>query len=412
MKNKYIGKNLQSVQDAYAYLAQSSEGFDCFLSDCSNKSIDSHSISKSRVFKVLTSDKSEKLLMLEDKYSSDFSKGKMSSFQARNRELIPISQVSASTFKGFCSDCDKKLFKDLDDYSYSNSPKTNFLHVLRAYSFKLREERKLFQLISNKTIQLGETVDNDTVNENHPALNLLNLLPKSTMVLWEMASPILDQLSIEIDALSVVVPNLKNDNEIIELGAIEILNKERYPMTLANFINGFSNLLKLKNEKMDELKESKENGNIKDIEEYASEVLKHQNEVSEKLTKCIRNESYDGFQHVTLSINGIHKITGNFIYYTSDNEEIALTFFPESETKKTIFIFSVWNPSHSQEIYLKRINLLEPSAIKQFVSNVILSQGTNIYLSQDFLETLEQKEKELLSQVKTLNSFLSFNLFK
>lgn len=412
MKNKYIGKNLQNIQDAYTYLAQSSEGFDCFLSDCSNKSIDSHSISKSRVFKVFTSDKSEKLLMLEDKYSSDFSKGKMSSFQARNRELIPVSQVSASTYRGFCSHCDSELFKDLDDQPYSNTPKINFLHVLRAYSFKLREERKLFQLISDKILQLGETVDDDAANENHPALNLLNLLPKSAMVLWEMASPILDQLSMEIDALSVVVPNLENDHEIIKLRDISVLNKESYPMTLINFKNGLFNLLKLKNERMDELKESKESGNIKDIEEYASEVLKHQYEISEELTKCLRNESYGDFQNVTHSINGIHKIAGNFIYYTSDNEEIVLTFFPESETKKTIFIFSAWNPSHSQEIYLKKINLLEPSAIKQFVSNIILSQGTNIYLSQDFLETLEQKEKELLSQVKTLNSFLSFNLFK
>lgn len=412
MKNNYIGKNLQSVQDAYAYLTKSSEKFDCFLSDCSNESIDSHSISKSRIFKVLTSDKSEKLLMLEDRYSSDFSIGKMSSFQARNRELIQVSQVSASTFRGFCSHCDSELFKDLDDQPYSNIPKTNFLHSLRAYSFKLREERKLFQLMSNEMFRFKEDADDNTAEENHPALNYLSLLPQNTVITWEMASSILGQLSLQIDALSVVVPNLENNHEIIELRATAILNKESYPMTLKDFKNDFSNLLKVKNERMGELKESKENGNIKAIEEYAPEVLKHQDEVSAELTKCIRNESYSNFQHVTHSINGIHKITGNFIYYTSDNEEIVLTFFPETDTNKTVFIFSVWNPSHSQDIYLKKINLLEPSTIKQFVSNIILSQGTNIYLSKDFLETLEQKEKELLSQVKTLNSFLNFNLFK
>lgn len=411
MKNSYIGKNLQGIQDAYTYLGNSAEKFDCFLSDCSKESIYSHSISKSRVFNVLTPNKSEILLMLEDKYSSDFSEKKMSSFQTRNRELVQVSQVSASTFKGFCNHCDSELFKDLDEKPYTNTPKINFLHALRAYSFKLREERKLFHLISNDMFRFEEKVDDSTI-EDHPSLNLFNLLPQDSMITWEMVSNTIGQLNLKMDALSVIAPNLENYQDMIMHRATAVLNKESYPMTLKSFKNGFANLLKVKNEGIEELKKSEESGNIKAIKEYAFQVLKYQDEVSAELTKCLRNESYCDFQSVTHSISGIHKITGNFIYYNSNNEEIVLTFFPEAETNKTIFIFSAWNPSYTQDIYLKKINVLESSKLSQFISNIILSQGTNIYLSQGFLETLDNKEREVLTQVKTLESFLSFNLFK
>ncbi|MFT6922986.1 MAG: hypothetical protein ACJA1C_001994 [Crocinitomicaceae bacterium] len=413
--DKGKAKRLKDMQNLHAYLQKCAESFDCFLSDCNNDSIDSHSISKSRVLGALTSDKSEKLYMLDDKISADFAKGKLSTFQARNRKLVKVSQLSASTFKGFCSKCDTELFSDLDNKVYLDLPETNFLHSLRAYSYKLREERKIFHFMKNDVFSLMNSIGEETdkvLGSESPLLDVFDKLPQDYPIAWEMASGIISDLDEKFRSMSVYNLDLNKNPEVSRVRSLFPSKPEDYPMKLVDFKEVLVQSLDFANNKMNEFKESKSNGDIGLMEEHATEVLKHQEDVSDALTVCLRDLNYKDFQSVTHSVDGLNQITGNFIFHTEENEEVILTFFPEIESGKTYFIFSAWNPSHSQNIYLKKINLLEPTSLKQFVSNIILSQGTNIYMSQSFVEGLPSKQKGLLSQVKTLKAFYSFNLFK
>lgn len=150
---------------------------------------------------------------------------------------------------------------------------------------------------------------------------------------------------------------------------------------------------------------------LEDFEEYVEAVLSHQTETIEKLSKAYRDENYSDFEFLHYSIQGFFPIAGNFIYSTPENQEVSLTFFPETETNTTHFIFSIWEPNEQSTIYLSKINCLEPSKFKFSVSSIILSQGTNTHFSKQYFESLGEEEKEILSKVKVIKAFPNFNLF-
>jgi len=407
-------KMLREMQDLISRVERSSENFNCFLSDCTRESISSHSISKSRVLKTLNGPNTSSLFLIEDSLSADFNSGNMSTFQARNRKLKEIPILSCSTFHGFCAPCDTAIFNRLDNDQYSNDLETNFLHALRAYANKLRKERTFYKFLkddlSNLMKELPESFDSLS-DKLSPINSILESLPNGTLISWEIAEPITVDLKQKIQDLSVYSIKTK-EIELQEILARFPSDKKQYPMDIKKvkaLINEmFQTILMLSGN----LKNGKTSEQFKMLKEYAEGIFTHQADVERSLTKCLRNKSFNEFQTVYHSINKFYGIAGNFIYYTTDNDEMVLTIIPELETNKTHFIFSAWNPTHNQKIYMLRLNSYEPQEFKSFVSTIILSQGTNIFFSKNFLDSLEQNEKTILSQVKSLSAFFSFILFK
>ncbi|GAA0874390.1 hypothetical protein GCM10009118_07980 [Wandonia haliotis] len=412
--NSEQAKKLTEMKNLHNEIKRQAKEYLCFCSHCDQKSIDSHSISESRVLGALVKDRSEKLFVLEDESSPDYEIGKMSTFQARNRKLIERHIASASTFRGFCGPHDTEFFEELDRKLYQNTLKINFLHALRAYAYKLCKEKCEFQFIDEKLSNiLGESLrlwdDKVTPHISHLKA-IVNNCPDDVELTWEQAEPIINEHLKKMEGFSALGIDT-NTPEYINAISFLPTQEADYPIEMRELKKVLSSSLDTADNYMATLKSSEHSKAFDTITEYASEVLKHQEDTKYELTKCLTEELYDEFLTETFSIEGIHKIAGNFIYYTPKNEEIVLTFFPEEETSKTWFIFTAWQPSQTQRVYLSKLKLMEPIKFSQFVSNIILSQGTNTYLSGEFFESLPDKQKTILSQVKTLQAFLSFDLF-
>lgn len=129
-----------------------------------------------------------------------------------------------------------------------------------------------------------------------------------------------------------------------------------------------------------------------------------------KLSKSYRTKDYNVFKYLNISIKGVFPIAGAFKYiYDQNNQECSLTFFPEVESGKTHFIFTVSNQEHK---YLSFLNLKNDKEIATYISNIIISAGSNVFLSLSYWDMLPNDIKEFVLQNKKeqLVSY-NFNLF-
>ena len=129
----------------------------CSFPSCNNKSIYSHSISKSISLTTIAED--GHLITVLSKRKKD---EKILSF-----ELKSINDATA--FKGFCLHCDSQLFKAIDENEIANSDEL-ILQLYRSVSFEIHKE-KIGQLNKDRFEWMKSDEIINRLSETHTLLN-------------------------------------------------------------------------------------------------------------------------------------------------------------------------------------------------------------------------------------------------
>jgi hypothetical protein len=407
-------RKLNELKELIKSMDQRAESNLCFFTHCSNPAIESHTLSKSRVLSDMLNDPddpNEELYYLDDTIVVDYEAQKLSSFHTAKRKLQTKRIASASTFFGFCDVCDPIIFLNLDQQNYMNNPEVNFLHVLRAHSFKVAMDKKYFELIKEDVIEGKYNPKN--------SLNTLENIPINLM-LEKLSAEYSDDHIISkedgegiIEAIKVPSPNLgvygidDRGGEYQKVRELSI-QKNDFPMSISDLKSKLLSIFGMATEYSDKLKSS---DGLTFLEDYTHELFEHKKNTTEELSRCFTDRTFDDFEHLHYSVQGFFPIAGCFTYTSELNEEYSLTFFPEKDSNETHFIFGVWKPTSSQRTYLSQLKIKTDGQFKQFASYVILGQGTNTYFSKAYLETFSETDRVILSKTKSTKIFRSFNLF-
>lgn len=136
---------------------------ECFCSgseDCSGEVVLAHSLQKNGKLSVLESDVNGNLLLYTPTscvlYDNNL-----------HKDLVPIGKNKASTFFGFCSKHDKKLFQPIEDEDFDiDSDKHCFLHSYRAFAHSYNSQKqmlKAYRKDSEFTLSLDPTYRSESI---------------------------------------------------------------------------------------------------------------------------------------------------------------------------------------------------------------------------------------------------------
>ena len=383
---------------------------ECFLQTCQGKAISSHSISQSIVLKRLCgrTESGIGLYHLDDYPEPDKLKKVLSTYKKSRRSLKPFGASKSSTFYGYCNPHDTKLFELLDKNCFNDTPRIRFLHSLRAYSHYI--------------VKWGGV---DDLLKTQCSFNLRGLSKE-----WENLSKLVtahlgvlsEQLHDEDCILySDVEKHINNANNV------HATSFYRHPVEQVRKIAGL-----LKAERLflpesypikgRELKEKiAETRSIIDfcIETSVAEtgVLSHvltevratHRDWSNKLNSIAVGKKYQEFSSATIMLNVECKFAGSFLVRI-DDQVLSLTVLPD--TGRTCLIFGSFNESGRFDMIIGKLKIKEINELEQFVSNLIVNQGYNVYFSPEYWNALTSIEKESIVKGEITASNDGFNLFK
>jgi hypothetical protein len=381
----------------------------CFFSDCANKSIKSHSISESRVLSILegVDDKNAKVVYhLENVPETDFGDAKsLSTYHQTHRKLFRKGKSDTSVFFGFCASCDGSTFEIIDKNCYESKPEINFLHTLRTKAHYLTTSRNIFGHMNSKIVNQFREADGkveELKNSMGPFNNLINQFPDDKLVEWENVSFLESFLK---EQNTAPIKSFREDSEKrTQQFFKDILDKENFPMKgkdykqfLITAIGNFEGAIKhYKRSSTDELEI---------VLEFQLETI---NSKIENLTRLYRDDNHKAFEYLHISIEGVFPIAGAFLYHYKVGDECILTFFPESESGKTHFIFAVEN---GKSKYLSFLNLKTDTEFRKYASSIVLSAGSNVFLAPLFWNNLSIDIKDCILRDRTELKEYNYNLF-
>ncbi|MDD2982404.1 MAG: hypothetical protein PHQ74_03365 [Crocinitomicaceae bacterium] len=381
----------------------------CFIDSCGRKSIGSHTISKSRILEKLQ-ENDEKLgvilLHLEDKTNVDFKHRTLSTYQNSERRLIKKGKSSASVFYGFCVKHDANLFQELDNETYSNTDKINFLHAYRGFALYVTKSNDQFSFLQNKILENSIRVENPRTEDLNQGL--------------EKVSHVMDQIDDNlqmqaqkttswIDKIRVLI---QKDIVVDETELRKSINRQLSQLNedILFPIPGY--VFKKKIKKIIDaayLKIGVPEKRIPELENIVNHRIKENRRIKSIFNSAVLKKNYNVIDYVSRPIDGIYNITGNFVFCNSRKELFSLTFFPEFETKKTQVIIASLEDRQETLNQLKTIDVLE---YKKLLSSIIIHQGTNVFMSPSFFDQLDEEiQKEMVSEKSTSNLRI-LNIFK
>lgn len=136
----------ESTGKLKSYLKRNSVHKECFYKGCDKKPIKSHSIQNNKILNRISEEGD--VLKIDTDHSN-----------AKSRFILKREgRGTASTFRGFCKDHDKNIFKDIEDDDYQiGNKKQEFLFAYRALA------KKYFSIksINNMAEHLLELSDNE-----------------------------------------------------------------------------------------------------------------------------------------------------------------------------------------------------------------------------------------------------------
>ena len=308
-----VHKQLRSKIESYRN-AFSEKDDSCFLFDCNERAIKSHTLSESRVLNQLIDDNNERLYYLEDlpRLYSD-----MSTLKKKEKKLLDKTIGEISTFYGFCGEHDRNLFKILDNQTYSNTEEVNFLHTVRVLARELTLDRNLqysllseFEGFHEYFSELDNLLD-----------EIVNRCSNEFIIQFEKIPtiPYVKQLKVSLEFFVYsVFQKRKSDlgKESVDNLYIELLEKDAYPKSIEQFKLDFEIgtrrlLLKYINCNKSDLDEARlfsENAiNSKD-------ELRELERTIENIADRIKRKDYSFYDYLHLPIEGIFKIAGGFSY--------------------------------------------------------------------------------------------------
>lgn len=406
-----IHDKITDAENRFKKLIEGDKNVKCFLKSCDRKSIGSHSLSESRVLRLLEAkdlDNKITLFYLGDELIGDRQRLELTFFNSYHQKLKSISKSKASVFYGFCDKHDNEIFDKLDNSCYSNNDHINFLHGYRAFSYFITKWINLISFHSvyieplNKSFKNSRDILNNTI-EKMPELNRLNI-----PINFQLNNDLKDKLLSEIDDLaqnqlildkdllknqirSSIEPFIKDDKTYSGQEIDDLLKDSLNSLNQIDAIPQFNNLVKLGlNEKLKEL-----------------EVIKN---IIESIWST---KQFSNFLSTSCFLSNLFLISGSFVF-EYNNQNISLTIIPEAETNRTYLIFGCLDLSYST--FFSQINIKDETELKKFVSKIILIHGSNIYISPNYWSILSQKVKEFwLTDRKDrifsedLNLFETFN---
>lgn len=409
--SKELSKKLYEMQQNMPSLSGSDKD-KCFFCDCESNSIKSHSISKKKVLALLESQIKNGgigIYYLEDVPDVDFKEDKsISSFKKVNRRLYKDGKDTISTFYGFCSDCDASVFLPLDRYDYQNNRQINFLHALRTQAYQLTQERNIFLHIKNNIISLMYEADGEMNKlDGFPKMiaDYLTHIPDNADVTWDMAKDITSLLG---QSANLPIKRIREEVDMNQRNTLATLaNPSSYPMIGAIYKNEIKKVLIIFNQTMGTYKSTPTYVFESEIDVQISRV---ENEIKH-LTQFYRSSNFETHSYQCIPIQGVFLIAGAFTYRLNNESIITLTFFPEESTNRTYFVFSEQKDPSSNSLYLSILNLKSENEFRMVASDIILSVGSNVFLSPKYYEKLPQEVKDLLVRDKTELKEIGFNLF-
>lgn len=375
----------------------------CFFKDCSNKSIKSHSISESRVLSLLegVNEKNAKVVYhLENVPEADFGEAKsLSTYHQTHRTLLSKGKSETSIFFGFCNSCDDSTFEVLDNYKYENKIEINFLHTLRTHAHYLITSRNIFEFMIDKILSQFNEVDGKLSELNDLMGIIDNFLIEFSddkMVQWEeisMLSEILkEQNTVPIKSIR---EDAKKRNQVLFK---ELLDEDNFPMKGKKYKEQLKPVFETFGGAMSQF-EKTSTDELKNALEFQ---LKNIDSKIENLTSIYRDDNLGAFEYLHISIEGVFPISGAFVYRYSADNECTLTFFPEKETGKTHFIFAV---ERGKSKYHSFLNFKTDSEFRVYASSIVLSTGSNVFLSPHYWGVLTKEIKDYIMSDRTENLF-------
>lgn len=409
MTDKTINKKLNEAQK-FIHNFRGSKNDKCFFCDCNEKAIKSHSISESQVLTLLEDfdDKKAKVVYhLENVPETDFGSDKsISTYHQTHRKLYRKGKSDTSVFFGFCKKCDNLTFEPIDNLPLVNDTKTFFLHSLRTKAHYLTTSKNITSHMQKNIVPKFNEADKK-VKELPESMNqlraLLSGIPDNEEIQWEQISFLNEHLK---SLNTAPVKSFRDDTEKRnQLLFQKVLNRDNFPMTGKEYKQCLEPVFGQYDDAMRVYNKS----TTSELELVLNQFLSLLDREINALTGKYRNQEYNGFEYLHIPLNQVFPISGAFVYRFTPEQECILTFFPEKSSNKTHFIFAV-NKGESK--YLSFLNFKTDLEFKKYLSNVIISAGSNVFLSPRYWDALPKEIKNLIMSDKSELGELNINLFK
>ena len=262
----------------------------------------------------------------------------MVSKQDVKRELLFRGIKGASTFTGFCEDHDKIFQNVIEDVTFKKTEKQCFYHVYRAYAYYMHKEYELYCGLKKTMVEGKEIIKEKTEGQEAPDLS-------------------------------------------------------NVPDSMKNMINSFKGVINGIPEVFDDLVKKA------DIRLFGASLKK------DRLDHAVENDEYSDFKYCVAKLDGIYPFACSSVVpyihvvaqQSSDgvahSPEYVISIFPESESNSTWIIFGAYKENPNVEIVFSRLK--SPNRLK-FVSDLLLSNGSNIYLSPRMYNKMNDSERKEL----------------
>lgn len=403
-----IHEKLSQAEQSFKKLTEGTKNTKCFLKDCYEQSIGSHSLSEARVLKLLESEDEKNrltLYYLGNEIVADRKHLEITLYNSYYQKLKSIPKAKASVFYGFCEHHDNEIFNLLDNYVYIDENQVNYLHSYRAFSYFISQWVKLISYHTNSieplNAKLNESINNiDEQFDKVPDLNELNIPIDFQLsechkdaILSEIDSLSKNQLFLNKDQLKNHITSqfssfLEPDKVFTGKEIDHLLKESLNDLTNTNPIQDFNLLLKFGfDEKLQEL-----------------EYIKH------KIESIWLRGAFSEFISVSISLPNLFLITGCFVY-EKNNINISLTILPEEETMKTHLIFGSLDEKAS--IYFSQLKITSELELKFYITRLILERGSNLYISPKYWSTLPSEIKSYWLEKRTKRNYnQTLNIFE
>lgn len=409
MNSKSLNENLNDAQKNLRNYRGSKKD-KCFFTDCNSTSIKSHSISESRVLSLLEGmDKKNKVVVyhLEDVPEVDFGDAKsISTYKQTHRKLFKKGKGDTSVFFGFCNDCDRDVFDIIDNNDYQNTTSINFLHTIRTLAYNLTTSRNIYMYMVDNIINKYPMTDEKIEQFKKLIFDLGKIIeqqPDDKLIDWEEVM-VINECFHQINTNASRA--LREDTEKFKNTLLSKINNEsNYPMRGDEFKANCTQLLTSLNDSSKSYTRSL----IDDLKISLNRKLNSIETEIEKVTSLYRNSNHDYFSFLHRYINGVFHIAGAFVYrFTLNDDECIVTFFPEESTKKTHVIFAVRKVNSK---YLAFLNIKTDTEFNTYLSNIILTGGTNVFISPTYWNKLPKDIQDLILLDKADFKEHNINLF-
>lgn len=399
-------KKLNHIKDLLKKL-EKNKGL-CFVDSCGRRAIGSHTISESRILEKLQESDGKHgvvLLQLEDKPNIDFIQKTFSTYKNSERKLIRTGKSKSSVFYGFCNKHDPDLFHELDNKTYINNDKVNFLHTYRAFALYISKSNDQFSFLKKKVLTNLTRNNSQTLNLNQglqKISQLLNNIPNGYMMKFEEMKPLIDQLE-ELIRKDFVIDKSEL-KQSLNHQIYQLTDESLFPITGSLFKEKIKTIIDSSSSKM----QIPENLVI-DLENAIEDRIKENDKIKLLFNSVCLNRKYNLINYLSRPLDGIYRITGNFVLDTINHGLMSLTFFPEFESDKTQVIIS---SLQNDKLFLSQVDLMDDVEYKKLLSSIIIGQGTNVFMSPSFLENLDTEIQAKILDKKTNFNMKDLNIFK